>query len=312
MSAHLPKTGALIAYADGLLSTDGIRRIEAHLADCGVCQTELSAIRAYAMVTGEIREAPAPAIDFDRMDLTLAREAKKLISQASADPATAERRSSTRPATAEPKSSAWLGAVGIAFAAAAVLMVVYWPEPPVPVAEVPQDAPVETPEPAPVVPAEAAALDARVTLAAGAVEVRPEGRALAPGRCAARGLLPSRRRGLRAPRASLGGHGLHRRRRQRTALASAAGRRGRARAGAGRDQQHRRATRREQLLRHPVRSVPRGGARNTIRGRLSGPGPLGHGRRGHRRRDGTGWRGAPVGGSRSLVQLGRSRHARRG
>ncbi|MCB9591684.1 MAG: AgmX/PglI C-terminal domain-containing protein [Sandaracinaceae bacterium] len=159
---HRPKTAALIAYAGGLLSDEGRRRLEAHLAGCDVCGEELAAIEMYDSLIEDVRSSQMPAIDFESMELPLAREAAAI--------------SRTMLAQKERRSRApWIG-LGVAAAAAAIGIFVWsqraeTPAPtPAPIAEateVVEPAPVEVPEPA--------LLEPVVTLAAGDVHRVTEG-----------------------------------------------------------------------------------------------------------------------------------------
>jgi len=76
MSEHAPKLRALLAYDADALSVTGRARIEAHLAGCEVCQGELATLRLYDELSAEVRSAPVPQIDYDRMELALRREAR--------------------------------------------------------------------------------------------------------------------------------------------------------------------------------------------------------------------------------------------
>ncbi len=156
---HRPKTAALLAYAEELLSPTGRARLERHLTGCPTCRDELAAILLYERVAEEARAEPAPAVDFGRMERVLAEEAGR-ISQAIA------RTRRRRPA-------AWaFGAVALA-AAALLALVLGWPgeAPPTTTERVaPAPAP-EWPTPEPVVEApESPALRPVVTLAAGGTE----------------------------------------------------------------------------------------------------------------------------------------------
>ncbi|HJL20260.1 MAG TPA: AgmX/PglI C-terminal domain-containing protein [Sandaracinaceae bacterium LLY-WYZ-13_1] len=172
MTLHRPKTAALVAYAEDLLSAQGRRRLERHLEGCELCRRELAAIELYDRMVDEAREAPAPAIDFEKMELTLAREARRL----SEDVRRRERRRT------------WLPVAAVAAAAAVLLaMWVGWPRGTDRVAErAPEstpprtEAPTEAPAPA---PTEARALQPVVTLAAGPAHRRVGGalEPLAPG-----------------------------------------------------------------------------------------------------------------------------------
>lgn len=161
MSAHRPKTAALMAYAEGLLSPEGRARVDRHLAGCEVCRRELAAAMLYEQVADEAREAPAPEVDFDRMEMTLAREAERV----SREIRLARRR---RP---------WPLVALAAAAAAALAIYAAWPAPEAPVAT---DAPrVEEPRVDEPAPPEAAPLAPVVTLAAGAAERLEAGEAAA-------------------------------------------------------------------------------------------------------------------------------------
>lgn len=114
MKVHRPKTAALLAYAEGVLSAKGRARVERHLSRCEVCRRELCAIRAYDELADAAREAPMPAVDFAKMELALASEARRISGQI----ATVERR---RP---------WL-ALGVVAAAAALALAFFeWPAEP--------------------------------------------------------------------------------------------------------------------------------------------------------------------------------------
>lgn len=155
--SHRPKTAALIAYAEALLSPEGQRRVEAHLAGCEACRAELAAIEAYDALVEDVRSVEIPTIDFASMELPLAREAEAVSRQMIAQ----RQRRSARP---------WIAAGLVAAAAAAAL---WWSthetEPQAPPRA---EAPVEREAPAPVIAPEPARLTPVVTLAAG--EVRRE------------------------------------------------------------------------------------------------------------------------------------------
>jgi TonB family protein len=149
---HRPKTAALVAYAEDLLSERGRTRLERHLAGCEVCRRELSAILLYEQVSDDARRAPVPEVDFDRMERVLAQEAERVSREIV--------RARRRP------SWTW-GALALA-AAALVALYLAWPtdQAPAPVAEGPvEPAGGVTPS-----PAESAPLRPVVTLAAGQVE----------------------------------------------------------------------------------------------------------------------------------------------
>lgn len=169
MTEHRPKTAALLAYAEDVLSEAGRARVERHLASCAVCRQELAAIRLYDTLVDDVDDE-APALDFDRMELTLAREAQRV---------------STQMQQVKRRRARW-PAVALAAAAAALLAWLAWPRPASPpVAEAPSEpeptveAPVveESPALSPVVTLASAALADGAPLAVGAV--LPEGAALA-------------------------------------------------------------------------------------------------------------------------------------
>jgi len=78
---HAPKWRALIAYDADLLSEDGTRRVEAHLETCDVCREALASVRVLEQTSREVRETPAPELDWGKMDLALRREAKKVAAK---------------------------------------------------------------------------------------------------------------------------------------------------------------------------------------------------------------------------------------
>ncbi len=74
---HAPKTAALLALCEGVLSEAGRRRIERHLAGCEVCRRHLAAIR----LVEDLREdvvSLEPELDWDRLELPLRREARRV------------------------------------------------------------------------------------------------------------------------------------------------------------------------------------------------------------------------------------------
>ncbi len=72
---HSAKTMALMALRSGKLSKRGRARIERHVADCAVCRKALASMDAYDALVKDVREAPAPELDFSRMEMALRREA---------------------------------------------------------------------------------------------------------------------------------------------------------------------------------------------------------------------------------------------
>ena len=77
MTTHVPKIAALMAYDADLLSNEGERILEGHLARCALCTDALAAIRVYDRVSGEIVNAPVPTPDWNQMDFALRREARE-------------------------------------------------------------------------------------------------------------------------------------------------------------------------------------------------------------------------------------------
>lgn len=119
--AHEPKVAALLALEAGGLSATGELRIRRHLADCDACQSALAAMRQYDALLGEVREAPIPAVDFDKMALPIARALGELAEAPT--PGTGDQ--TPLPSAEVPRRrGAALGLVvtGFALAAAAVLM----------------------------------------------------------------------------------------------------------------------------------------------------------------------------------------------
>ncbi len=162
MTEHRPKTAALIAYSGDLLSSEGRRRVDAHLAGCAVCREELAAMEMYDSLIEDVRSSRLPALDFESMEVPLAREAENLSRQMVAQ----KRRRSAAP---------W---VAVAMAAAAGLAIWAWRAQPARPAEASLtdpsvEAPSEIPAPAPEVSsplAESPRLTPVVTLAAGSVD----------------------------------------------------------------------------------------------------------------------------------------------
>ncbi len=152
MSEHKPKTAALIAYAEDLLSDEGRARLERHLVGCEVCQRELAAMELYDTLIDSVHSAPMPAVDFDSMAISLRQEALSVSRELRAQ----KTRRSFRGA---------LPYVGLALAAAAAIAVWAWPsEPAAPIARPEPPVAPDPPAPAP----EPALLSPVVTLAAGA------------------------------------------------------------------------------------------------------------------------------------------------
>lgn len=76
MKAHSAKTAALIAYDLGVLSDAGRARLERHLADCALCNAELTTIRAYEQLRIEATDQRWPEPNWNQMEFALRREAK--------------------------------------------------------------------------------------------------------------------------------------------------------------------------------------------------------------------------------------------
>jgi hypothetical protein len=73
---HPPKTAALVAYDAGALSSSGRTQLETHLAACETCRTELASIRLWSRESARMRAIKTVPVDFSKMELALAREAK--------------------------------------------------------------------------------------------------------------------------------------------------------------------------------------------------------------------------------------------
>lgn len=114
MSSHRPKTAALLAHSEGLLSAEGSRRLQRHLNACETCQRELAAIELYEQMVDDARTLPTPPVEYDTMELALGREAQRISTEIHA------RR----------RRRAWFPIAGLAAAAAALLaMWIAWPHP---------------------------------------------------------------------------------------------------------------------------------------------------------------------------------------
>jgi ferric-dicitrate binding protein FerR (iron transport regulator) len=110
MSSHAPKAAALLAYESGLLSHAGQARLERHLAHCATCRRHRAAMQTYEGIREQVQAEPTPQLDWSRMELGLAREAR---TQARAQ----RRRTAGRPV-------AW----ALLAAAAVMAAVAMWPE----------------------------------------------------------------------------------------------------------------------------------------------------------------------------------------
>jgi len=105
---HKPKTAALEALAADVLSEEGTRRIRRHLADCEVCRTHFAAIHVYRE-SQETIATTTPAVQWSKMEMALAREARAQAAVAKRPPS---------------RAMPWLVGGAIALAAAAVAAVV--------------------------------------------------------------------------------------------------------------------------------------------------------------------------------------------
>ncbi len=85
MRSHPPKTAALAAYQAGALSPPRAAQVEAHVAQCAVCRNELAAIRLWSRESARMRAVKDVPVDFQKMELALAREAKAEAHKASVD-----------------------------------------------------------------------------------------------------------------------------------------------------------------------------------------------------------------------------------
>jgi hypothetical protein len=116
VTPHEPKLAALTAYAEKALSPDGRARVEKHLARCAGCRRALATIDVYRATAAEIREGEPPELDWSRMELALAREAR---SSAEVEPA---RRTPSYPGRHHAP------VIALAAAAAALFVIDAWPE----------------------------------------------------------------------------------------------------------------------------------------------------------------------------------------
>lgn len=217
---HEPKIAALSALlqtrrastpADARLSAAGRARIERHVAECATCRRALATMELYERTADEIREAGVPELDWSKMELALAREARAVAEQRAEGPQErggAERAQRTTepqarrgdaPAMSAPRGTPARGrsgarqtpgwVVAIAIAAAALLALALWPRrEEVASTDGTRASPPEVPDardPDPVAVPEPTAVLASATLVAGSITARAgaEGDAvpLAPG-----------------------------------------------------------------------------------------------------------------------------------
>lgn len=85
MRPHPPKTAALAAYQAGALSPPRAAHLEAHVRGCEVCRKELASIRLWSRESAKMRALKDVPVDFGKMELALAREARSEATKASAD-----------------------------------------------------------------------------------------------------------------------------------------------------------------------------------------------------------------------------------
>ncbi len=148
MTDHAPKIAALEAYRAGALSARGAARVARHLERCGECRRALATMEAYDASLEVARAAATPTIDFGRMELALAREAR-----------------------AQSRARTWRRAAPVALfaAAAAVLLAFFAGGRPTEVAAPTPAPPIAIPS---ALPDEPALVVATVSLAAGSPRVR--------------------------------------------------------------------------------------------------------------------------------------------
>lgn len=153
--SHGPKTAALIAYADDLLSERGRARLERHLAGCATCRKELASILLYERMAREARTTEAPRVDYARLERTLAEEAERMSR-----------------ALVRARRGRWAARTVLALAAAGLLaLAASWPspEPELGATTLGLERRDEPPPPAETPTPESASLAPVVTLAAGQV-----------------------------------------------------------------------------------------------------------------------------------------------
>lgn len=74
---HEPKTAALLAYEEDLLSVEGRARLQRHLGGCDVCKRELASMRLFEKLANDVKETPVPEVHWEKMELALRREARE-------------------------------------------------------------------------------------------------------------------------------------------------------------------------------------------------------------------------------------------
>jgi hypothetical protein len=166
VTPHTPKTAALEALAAGLLSEDGERRLRKHLAGCGACREHFATIHVYRdsqeFILQSSPEIAGRPLDWSKMELALAREAKARIAEGA------------RTSAANSGAYPWL--IGGAVAVAAVALVAIgvsepWGDAGALVAATMPSPPAQEPAPVPPEP------EARIAFATGVVSMLA-GRAL--------------------------------------------------------------------------------------------------------------------------------------
>lgn len=158
---HAPKLLALEAYAAGLLSAQGVGRLERHLSGCERCNEALAQVRSYALLREDAQRSDAPLLDWERLEAALDAPASSADSPA-ARPAAAPGRSGKLIALAWPVLAvaatllfAWIGMTGQ----------------PAPEANLPAQTAPASPAGLP----EVETLTAQVTLLAGSVTLEQDG-----------------------------------------------------------------------------------------------------------------------------------------
>ncbi len=74
---HSPKTAALLALREGRLSDQGRARIERHLKACELCRRHMAAMDLFERLREEAMDME-PEVDWNRMELPLRREARRI------------------------------------------------------------------------------------------------------------------------------------------------------------------------------------------------------------------------------------------
>ncbi|MCS6798481.1 MAG: FecR domain-containing protein [Myxococcota bacterium] len=82
MTAHPPKTSALLALEAGLLSEEGRRRLQRHLEQCEGCRRHHAALVLYDRLRRAAATQPAPELDWGRLEAALRAAAHDASSRA--------------------------------------------------------------------------------------------------------------------------------------------------------------------------------------------------------------------------------------